>query len=74
LTDAQAGDLIRFKDSNGKTYIGRVSSIGTTYIKPFYTKGDLIYYVKVFGFDGDFIVSPKAITEVLVVPVKVQFD
>jgi hypothetical protein len=72
MIDVRAGDVVKFKYDD-MILIGRVNSVGATYVKPFYTKCDPIFYVKVLGNSIEFIVKPEDVIEVIVMPEKVLF-
>lgn len=75
MIDVRVGDIIKFKSEGyAEIFIGRVNSVGATYDKPFHTKCDPIFYVKVMGFNTDFIVKLEDIVEVFITPEVVQFS
>lgn len=77
MTEVRVGDVVKFKyhgSDGGGVLFGRVSSTGTAYGKPFNTKCDSMYFVKVLGYSREFNVKPEDIVEVFITPEVVQFS
>lgn len=72
--NVRVGDIVKFKYDGCEILVGRVNSEGTTYEKQFHSKCDSIFFVKVLGFNTDFIVKPEEILEVYITPEKVSFS
>ena len=76
--NVRVGDIVKFKyhgadAPNGEVLIGRVDSVGTTYVKPFHTNCVPIFYVKVMDYSMEFIVNPEDVIEVFITPEVVNF-